>query len=388
MVHNFYGIPCTPRALNQWLQAHNGYAARPYATITDVLGQGPGDVLRYKNVSAVDTLIAGNQFLIERAVHEPLVTAQVSAVPTRSADGRATILQRYLPDPIVSGALGKVYSLAVNAAVGDRFSGGTWTLRQNGRQVDSCERAMAGGSPVLLYVRRRGACGHHWVVGDGRDAAFVADNVARGTYEILDPGYDFHRLLDGSNTNHFWDCRSCVRKSFGNPNTARSTGAGTDASMMLVLNGPAFLTVADSLGEEIDYDSQSDSYVSGVPDAIALRGWVDDDDVDGTETSGAIDVIELPVAASSSLTVRLTGQATGSFGLVAQAYSGSVAGSDAVTGECSGGAKCLTSRADASPCSSQGYCRGAGKCSNGTLKLQNGAPHTAACTLSDFLQKA
>jgi len=332
MANQYYGVPCTARTLNQWLQGHlGGYGGMPVASIKHIDGTGAiGDTVRFR-LKGDAIKKRGPSFLIERGQYMPLATVDIVRVNSGDSTGVGVISHRYIGGTMTTAtdSIGIVYNQVNTIKASYGFSSGVWGIASLGKGTTAPNRAestLAIARPVVVYTRLSASNkGQHWVLASGREPHFTSATDAVGTYRIADPFYSATQLSRAPFNNKFTEARACTLVAGGPQPVAgqeRMSSIG-DPSFTLALSGPATLEVTDPMGRMIVYDSVTDNYASSIPDADCWRGFVVEDATDTTSEDGAVDIIEVPTTTGGNYLVRITGQQNGEYVLRASAPAGS-----------------------------------------------------------------
>src|SRR5207302_1447813 len=104
------------------------------------------------------------------------------------------------------------------------------------------------------------------------------------------------RLIESPFGNEFSEARAFDAAS-GSPAIARTsaTTVGTEQRLTMLVDGHDSVVITDPQGRSTYLDPDTGEYVSSVPDILALRGWTDDDDLEGLPDDGPkLDVFEFP----------------------------------------------------------------------------------------------
>ena len=346
MANNFYGVACTPRSLNQFLQSQaegDGYTFQAVFRITAVVD----DSVAFDIVDPTATI--GPTFLIQDGRLSPRATVGVRGAAPGGSSGWGMITQRFRGGDVRVGDWGVVYDEPNFIAGSKKFSSNKWKAGGYFRPPTAAlvESTLAVNSLAFLYTAIDSAGAKHWVVADGREPAFVSASEAKGTYSIKDPGYldassmPLRRLLQAPHNNMFQDALACSLVTAQRARTiARAQDMADPPVLAIRLQGAGVLDVTDPAGNTIRYDTGTGAYVSGVPNAIAIRRFRIVAPTDSAVHTGIADAIQIDGAASGAYVVTVSGESGGSFILSAEATGGTGATSNTITsGDLTGGSR-------------------------------------------------
>jgi hypothetical protein len=333
MANTYYGAACNPRSLNQYLQGHsNGHFFTAVARITSVAGNN----VTFSLLPGARTV--GPTFLIQEGRNAPLATVAVQSIIDTT--GAGLITQRFRGGGVSIGDYGMVYDEVNYLAASAGFSSGTWQVtglkpKPGDTFPALAESTMAADDPVFLYTGIDTSGATHWVVGEGREPAFISATAARGTYRIKDPGYldgsgqPLRRLLQSPHKNKFQSALACTVLASERPQDAPAATISGEGLAVRV-QGAATVELTDPMGRTITYDAGQDRYVSGIPNAIALRRFSLVAPADPSVRTGASDILQVPDAVSGSYVLKVTGEGAASYVLRALAAAGTGSSSHAI----------------------------------------------------------
>jgi flagellar hook capping protein FlgD len=321
MAHNYFGVTCTPQALNHWLQANRGYSRQPRIRITSIGGQTVGSTVQFSKIG--DAPAVGSFVTVEQGLYNPIDRIQI----TGATSGQ--IVVRHQTSGIAMNDVGYIYEHPAHYPATAGFSNSQWQLQPlwGGATTPSdIEDALSDSLPVLVHTRLDANChGRHWVLADGREPAVTSATEAHGTYRVKDPAYGATRLIESPHVNRFTDARVCRRiKLSPEPQFAaggEAVVAAASDGLQLFFDGPGVIEITDPQGRTITYDGGADDYVSGIPGALVSRRWIVEDVDNGALDTDPVDVIEIPGAVGGGYIVKVTGQGTGDFVVQANVYS-------------------------------------------------------------------
>jgi hypothetical protein len=314
MALKYYGLDYTPAALNTYLQStRGGYFRAVSGEISNVNGYN----VTFKNASA--DVRTNTEFLIERAVRQPLATVKV--LSRSGADGAGVILRRHLPGSIQAGDACVVYGDIDPSRI---VRLGAFAIENYGGSgaPDLVERALLDSLPVILQEPGNPT---HFVVAHGWEPAFVSASSARGTYSVRDPGFDVKRLIENRYDNKFSAARGLRRKNPSGvpaPQFAATVDEDADETLTIGINGPARAYITDPLGRVIRLDEQLGKYVTSIPDVVTDRRLAVDDHDDPATGGEPIDLICLQNAVAGQYDLVVQGEAEGVVWVSGSAYHG------------------------------------------------------------------
>jgi hypothetical protein len=327
MIHNYLrvdSVAVTPDRLNHWLQTHQGYGRYGAVVIDSLVGQGVGDVVRFQLAPDGAPWRVGDHAVVEiQSFIRPAFEIQVDQLFGGSPPyGRATISHAF---ELVAGSGVRAYKRGdMNqrlASLGRSLgSPNPWAFDSTGEfgpTADKAERSLGDSLPVMLAVRNAG----HFVVGDGRTPTWLNSTTPLGSYYIGDPLAGRWWTLGagyGNTFNAALYAKPQLPQHMPMPQDGLQTSE--DAGLRIIAFGPASAVVRDPSGKSISLDLNG-SYVSEIPNAIALRGIVSGTPEIPSTQSQPHDVFDIPLAASGAYVVVLTGEGSGDAGLYAESYS-------------------------------------------------------------------
>ena len=309
MVHQYFGVTCTPDTLNRFLQWHQGYLAPSGIAVDSVVSTSIGGTVGFHWRSTPQP--PGTRYVVEGSPYSP--AAIVSILNTTGRRGRASIVQHFTSWPSDTVAEGIIRNYVNPIRASGPFTNQAnptdfkWRVLEGPFMAvppDSVEQALADSLPVVLQVDG----GVHWVVASGRRPTWASPTQPRGSYSIADPLYSATALFPSHN-NTYLDAFRVERgptHEIPRPQLADSDPAPGCA---VVLSGPAHVLLQAPDGSSIRFDAGTGNYVSTVPGAVALRSIATPNNGSVVGTSVPCDLIVIPEASD------------GDYGLLMQADS-------------------------------------------------------------------
>jgi len=314
MVHNFLGTTVTPPELNSFLQQKgDGYAPEIFARVSAIAGS----TLQYALAGTAGRPVGDTVFVLSRGRAKPIAAAVVRAAST------AEVVEVFEPGlPISVGAPVATYGLVNAYWAAEGFPGSTWRLmplRRYGLAAAMAESTLCDSMPVILHVKDA----THFILATGWAPAFVDTNLARGTYLVNDPRWPVTRLVQDRYSNVFCEARACKRLPAAQaPLRARTGSRGSAAAgrMLLFIRSDSRLYLEDPLGRLVQYDEDTGQYANDVPDLVALREEVVDDDDDSTLVSDPVDLFAFSAPLDGEYQLTVQADADGDVDVFAAAY--------------------------------------------------------------------
>jgi hypothetical protein len=326
-VHTYFGLPCTPDTLQEYLlQTTGGYLPFPAIVVdTTALSAAFGDTLPFTWSGrgiwpSGTTLVVSNPDTVPRALIR---------IVSRSSVGGQAIVTRVYDAPTAQdlhGCFGVTFSI-LNMDIASRgFSGMRWRADSaHYKQVtaDTIEAALRDSLPVLLYKSWPNKA-THWVVGKGMQPVWPHAGGPKGTYAIMDPSNKATTLY-GTYGNFCYAGVRCVPDSQpaggGMRYCAESTGGGSAVrGLAIIVAADAGVTLVDPSNRRLSYDATEEGYSSTIPGASVLRGLSRGRWDDSTNVSAPFDLITLPDAGAGEYTLVLTGGSSGNAAVAAEKY--------------------------------------------------------------------
>jgi hypothetical protein len=340
MLHNYFGRPCTPGTLNEWLQAIRGFRPMGAITIDSVVNVSVNEVVRFRwsgqpwpNVS---------RFLIEHGAFNPLGVVQV--INSTAVGGRATIVQIIQSAPASDFVDGLVRSDADPDLSSRVFSNGYWTFARYTADPAVVESAFADSLPVVLGVRDLS----HWVVGSGMDGYWESAARARGTYSVSDP-LGGHGGLLPSYGNDFQIAALPMRTSTSRvPRPAYLATVGQEKSLSFLVDAPGTLLLRGPAGI-VFHDPNTDAYESTISNAIVYRQVQTFDALSQLSIGPPHDAIFIPEPAVGDYDISVMTASDGRLGLSVEAFDRIGASSSAFATTDVSAAQTVTYRASYEP---------------------------------------
>jgi hypothetical protein len=326
MIHNYFRVDATvvtPDKLNHWLQTHQGYNRYGAIVIDSLVGQGAGDRVRFHLAPDGAPWRVGDHAVVEiQNFTRPAFEVQIDQLFAGSPPyGRATVSHAF---ETVAGGNIRAYkrgdmSLRLAGLGRSLGSPNPWAFDSTGKfgpTADKAERCLGDSLPAMLAV----SGGGHFVVADGRRPVWVNSTTPLGTYSISDPLAG--RWTLGAGYGNTFNAALYAKPQLPQhmPMPQDGVQAGEDAGLRIIAFGPASATVRDPSGNSIALDPGG-SYVSEIPNAIALRGIVSGTPANPSTQSQPHDVFDIPLAASGGYVVMLAGEGSGEAGVYAESYS-------------------------------------------------------------------
>ncbi len=306
MVNEFYGTSCTPLQLNRYLQErHGGYGRRGEADSLVVHGDGSlGDTVTFAWRYPKST--HGSLFLIEPANRSwyPIATVRVLGNPKTSQTGVIETL--YDHGHPISGQTGYTYS-DVTVPVASLWSGG-WHPIASIRTAARVESSLAVNQPVILHTNFGSSGPTHFLLADGREAAYVSNAADVGTYHIADPGWSQSRLSVRRFGNAYLQPRACVSGGGGGHQRLLSADAPV---LAMTLQGPGHAEVVTPSGVHVTYDAVVDDYVVDSETVDAWRNVAIEDPADSTLEGARCDYVVFTEPEEGLYRVSLTNDSDG-----------------------------------------------------------------------------
>lgn len=282
MVDRYFGGTATPATINSFLQnapytnGFPGYLATKAFSVDSVGTIGVGAYIRCE-WRLPEAPQIGGVWAIQKSA--PLSVPPIGVVSVESAVDatlRCRITSVFGSWPSDTARFALVYRDVDWQAASTLFSDPTHTgasprwnaaiFEYDSVDVRLVEQALCDSLPVLLNVNDN----LHWVLATGMTPYWVPGGAARGTYALADPLYGQSGLYPGYG-NGFRRVVT-VDRDPSHPQP-RAPGAGSGRPLLaVVLVGNAHAYISGPGGGEVSYDEASDSYVSTLAGAKALRG--------------------------------------------------------------------------------------------------------------------
>jgi hypothetical protein len=323
MLHNYHGVSwATPDSINTYLRpVRGGFDRELIASIVGVSTNGDtvyftGGAWKSRDWNPG----ARSRFLIEHGPFNPIATVQVDQQPPQKPNAGwdqpavAHVVARHQSGAIAVGDSAFTYRWPNVEVAGRAYSQNAFRIRRIGpadpQAAAKVESLLVRNEPVYVLTHSRTPNGWHFVVADGWRPAFMAADAASGTYSLQDPAYNLRRLVEAPFGNEFLDARYFVAATDGPRAASKAQGANTSGDggvLRLLLSGVAGVTLTDPAGRGLVLPQGGDSYVSGIPEALGLHGWTDDDDEEGgVPVEGGLDVVEVETPLDGRYTLRVS----------------------------------------------------------------------------------
>ena len=282
MVDRYFGGTATPTTINAFLQnapyTYNllGYIPTEAFFVDSVGGTGVGDHIRCEWRLPHEAPPTSGVWAIQKNLttiqNVPIGVVSVESAVDTTLRCRITSLFRTWPlDTALFGLVYRdIFWVVASRFFSDPTHTGTtprWDATLTPYEsvgVPLIEQALSDSLPVLLSVNDDS----HWVLATGMTPYWVPGNPARGTYGVADPLFAQTSLYPAFD-NGFRDAITVDRYQ-PVPRAPAVGGGGSLLAMVLV--GDAHAYVRGPAGGEVSYDEVSDSYVSTLAGATALRG--------------------------------------------------------------------------------------------------------------------
>lgn len=316
MVHEYFGVACDPDTLNRFLQWHQGYLAPPGVAVDSVVSTSVGSTVGFRWIAPPQP--TGTRYVLERDANAYLPVGVVSILNTTGRRGRAEVVQTFGSWPADSVYQGIIRNLVNPVVASGPFTNPAnpadyqWRVFEGPFMAvpsDSIEQALCDSLPVLLQVDNY----VHWVVATGRRPAWETPSQPRGTYSIADPLYSTTTLFAG-HANSYLSALRVERGPTHQVPRPHLVDADPPPACAVLVSGPAHVYLQAPGGGSIRFDAGTDSYVSTIPGAVALRRFATPNNGSVVGTSAPCDMIVMPEAAD------------GDYGLVVQADAAGLAG--------------------------------------------------------------
>ncbi|MBU1700161.1 MAG: T9SS type A sorting domain-containing protein [Candidatus Eisenbacteria bacterium] len=266
MLSNYYGVPCNPEDLNEFLQDNRGYARQPACKVVDVQGQAVQDTIilvpasnwRYRS---------DDEIVLEDDDYTPKATVRIAGQGAGETIVGVIGERQDTTAVIATGDIGFSYQL-VDPSIAARYgmSGGQrlYTISRSGRDPKDIERELGRMHPTVVWTRVTSSCrGRHFVVADGMKPHLQPGSTHRGTYSIHDTYYSADELLDAPHFNEFAGAR--LATPTGQP---LDDGGGV---LTMNLSGDAVFRIVDPFGRTVRWDGEQNEYQTDIPRTLAIR---------------------------------------------------------------------------------------------------------------------
>lgn len=270
-VHTYFGLPCTPDTLRDYLQrTSSGFLAFQAIRVDSATGAAVGDTLHFR-WARNGVWPSGTTLVVIQPDTIPLALVRTTSC---LASGGKAVVTRVYGSPTAQDFINRygVTFSNINIDIASRgFSTGRWhadSAHYGQVSADTIEAALRDSLPVLLFKSwPNGAT--HWVVGKGMEPVWPHVGGPKGTYGIMDP-LDSSTTLYGTYGNFCYAGVRCMPDSqpLGNgPHyRALSAAGGTGVrGLAITVASDASVTLLDPSNRRLTYNASEEGCSSGIP---------------------------------------------------------------------------------------------------------------------------